>query len=176
MSIYKVVLLGEPQAGKTTFIRKIQNSNFKVEYDPTPGVEVHSLKFETTYGLITLHVWDCAGQEKWAGLKHAYWLESHGAIAMFDLSSSISYRKTKARLEEFHQKQSQSPIVICGNKSEIQTIKPDKITLHTELGEKWNQTILCHNISVKSGTDLTLPFQTLMQQMTGLPDLFISPA
>ena len=38
----------------------------------TMGVEVHPLDFQTNLGPIRFDVWDCAGQEKFGGLRDGY--------------------------------------------------------------------------------------------------------
>ena len=178
---FKVCLIGDGNVGKTAFIRKLkvylswpaQSQIFQTSYDSTTGVEVHQLKFETNYGLIALNVWDCAGQERYSGLRHGYWLASQGVIGMFDLSRSETYQGLKKWLEQFHRQESTCPMVICGNKKDISTIKFEDLTLHQELSQKWNCEIGSCNISAKNDQDITCPLELLMCEMTNRPDLFI---
>jgi len=41
-------------------------------YVPTIGVEVHELQFYTNRGPVIFSVWDCAGQQKFGGLRDGY--------------------------------------------------------------------------------------------------------
>lgn len=82
--VYKVCLLGDGETGKTTIARKVMGipspSDF---YNPTLGVEVHPLNFDTNYGPVVLNIWDCAGQEKYGGLKEGYYIQSKSAIIFY---------------------------------------------------------------------------------------------
>uniref|UniRef100_A0AC35F371 GTP-binding nuclear protein n=1 Tax=Panagrolaimus sp. PS1159 TaxID=55785 RepID=A0AC35F371_9BILA len=65
---------------------------FEKKYVVTLGVEVHSLVFNTTHGEICFNVWDTAGQEKFGGLRHGYYIQGQCAITMFDVTSRITYK------------------------------------------------------------------------------------
>jgi GTP-binding nuclear protein Ran len=45
------------------------------------------MDFYTNFGKMILEVWDTAGQEKLAGLRDGYYIESNAAIVMFDVTT-----------------------------------------------------------------------------------------
>jgi GTP-binding nuclear protein Ran len=85
----KCVLIGDTGVGKTTYIKKLLLNFFDERFVKTLGVEVHPL--EITYSRlgeegnnsIVLHVWDCAGDDRFGGLRSGYWIEADMAIIMF---------------------------------------------------------------------------------------------
>jgi internalin A len=75
----KLLVVGEPEAGKTTLIKKMINSSYKVpnEEDSTTGIQVVKWQCEYT-GMaqsMKLNVWDFGGQEM-QYLTHQFFLSS----------------------------------------------------------------------------------------------------
>jgi GTP-binding nuclear protein Ran len=109
---YKIVLVGDGRVGKTKWVNKLLTSpslpspplppflspyasddyNFlnQDKYIPTLGVEVHPIHVKTNKGLMVFNIWDCAGQEKYGGLRDGYYILGHGAIVMFDSTNQES--------------------------------------------------------------------------------------
>ncbi|KAG8508725.1 GTP-binding nuclear protein Ran [Galemys pyrenaicus] len=61
---FKLVLVGDSETGKTTFMKHHLTSEFEKKYVATPGIEVHPLVFHVNRGPIKFNLWDTAGQEK----------------------------------------------------------------------------------------------------------------
>jgi len=89
---FKLVLLGDGAVGKTAYIRKLMSDDFIRHYCATLGVEVRCLDFLTNRGHIKFNVWDCAGQEKFGGLRDGYYIKGQCAIIMFDVTARITYK------------------------------------------------------------------------------------
>ena len=76
---YKVVIIGETEVGKTTFMKRlIYNLNNLYMVQRTLGVEVMPLDLHGDIGRIRLNLWDCGG--KFKGLEEKYYIDSYGAI------------------------------------------------------------------------------------------------
>ncbi|XP_060210947.1 GTP-binding nuclear protein Ran-B1-like, partial [Lycium barbarum] len=69
---FNLVIVGDGETGKTTFVKRHLNGEFEKKYDPTIGVEVHPLDFFTNCGEIRFYCWDTAGQEKFGALRDSY--------------------------------------------------------------------------------------------------------
>jgi GTP-binding nuclear protein Ran len=87
---YKIILVGDGNVGKTTWIKKLLTSNFEKKYVATLGVEVHPIHVQTNIGLVIFNMWDCAGQEKYGGLRDGYYIHGDGAIIMYDSTNEHS--------------------------------------------------------------------------------------
>ncbi|MEA5532792.1 COR domain-containing protein [Crocosphaera sp. XPORK-15E] len=61
----KLLIIGEPGAGKTTLAQKIQNPNYQLkEEDSTKGIDVIQWDFEMSNGQqFRVNIWDFGGQE-----------------------------------------------------------------------------------------------------------------
>ncbi len=87
----KVLIVGEPKAGKTTLFRKLQNSNYlpqeatKEEKESTIGVDINILEFPFDKEKdFKAHLWDFGGQEKQYVLHQYFFTERSLYILLAD--------------------------------------------------------------------------------------------
>ena len=64
--LFKVIVTGEQNSGKTSLVRRISDDNFRDYTDTTIGVEFVSVEREIGGQRIKYHFWDTAGQESFA--------------------------------------------------------------------------------------------------------------
>ena len=76
MQEVKISIIGNSAVGKTSFVRKLLTNEIPEEHIATLGVEV----FPVSKNNKIFNLWDCAGLEKFGGLRDGYWLKSDGAI------------------------------------------------------------------------------------------------
>ena len=75
-----------------------------------------------TDDIIRLQVWDTAGQERFRSITRSYYRNSHGCLAMFDLSNRNSFLQIEEMLAEFKNSglaEYSDNIVLVGGKSDI---------------------------------------------------------
>ena len=86
---FKITLLGLPNSGKTTFLKRLIKNTNDIEYNdyiPTLGVDVSTFDING----IRLNIWDCAGDQRYRGLKSGYHIDTKAAI-IFRKSNDNSY-------------------------------------------------------------------------------------
>lgn len=93
---YKIVLVGAPCSGKTTFVHSLCGLVHSETYTPTLGVDIHSFSCSS----YTAVIWDCAGKEDCGGLRDGYWMNTDGAIIYLDGSQDLDTQT--AYLEEYN--------------------------------------------------------------------------
>ena len=59
----KLLLLGDPSVGKTTFLNKYIKNKYLQNYELTIGVDYASKKVIVDNRNVNLQIWDTAGQE-----------------------------------------------------------------------------------------------------------------
>mmetsp|Transcript_21566 Transcript_21566/g.33510 ORF Transcript_21566/g.33510 Transcript_21566/m.33510 type:complete len:221 (-) Transcript_21566:45-707(-) len=165
---FKVILVGEGGVGKTTFVKRHLTGEFERKYIATLGVEVRPLTFLTNYGPITFNIWDCAGQEKFGGLRDGYFICGQAAIIMFDIGSAITFKKCTNWKRDINRVCEEIPMVLCGNKVDMidRKVKP----LDIAKSETWEE-IPYYDISAKSNYNFEKPFLQLARILTGKEDL-----
>lgn len=167
---FKVILVGEGGVGKSTYINRLLTGEFEKKYVPTMGVEVHPLTFRTTRGVIYLNVWDTAGQEKFSGPRDGYYIAADACIGMFDLTSKVTLEHLPGILREVKKVRGEIPMVVCGNKCDVQEVK---VSLETraKIAEKYRY----FDISAKSNYQYEEPFLCLMRMLVRDDTLEIVP-
>ena len=119
ISKHKVLIIGDGGVGKSTFLKHLRTQEFDERYLATLGVEVHPLYGKNSNDeRITLEFWDCAGQDKFAGLKDGYYVQADAAIVMFSLCSRESFRKLCYWIGEFKRVCPNKPLVIVGTQAD----------------------------------------------------------
>ena len=98
---YKVCLIGAARSGKSAFCRDALGSDFKENYVPTLGVEVHPLTLHTTIGDVMLNLWDIAGDERYGGLGDGYYIQSKAAIVFCDVTRPESIPDSENLLQVY---------------------------------------------------------------------------
>ncbi|HSW77068.1 MAG TPA: GTP-binding protein [Candidatus Saccharimonadales bacterium] len=175
---FKVVLVGDGGVGKSTYVNRLKTGEFKRKYIPTQGVDVIPLTFSTNYGTIIFKVWDCAGQEKFEGLRDGYWIGAQAALFMFNVTNQSTFEKLPTWMKDVHRVTNEIPFVICGNKCEIGNYR--QVTnqqINHILGGK-NLTndpsdSKYFDISARSNYNFEKPWVSLARQLTGYGDLII---
>lgn len=74
----KVIIVGDTNTGKTSWVRKITGFD-GIKERPTMGADVYKHK----HGKRTLELWDTAGNEKYGGLHSAYYVGATCAIIFY---------------------------------------------------------------------------------------------
>ncbi len=168
MQTYKIVIIGDKNTGKTSFVRRHLNGIFLTDYEPTLGVEVHPLVFNTNYGDFGFNIWDTAGDDKKMGLVDGYYISADGAIIFY--TSDSNYDKTKKLVEKFLELNPHKPIVNVWNKSDL----PDEQSYILNAGYQYiTQGKETYQVSAKSNYNYEKPFLYLLRNLTNKSNLSI---
>lgn len=122
--IYKIILLGNANVGKTTFIELyINNYNYNSYIGTTIGINMRS-KIYPPIGEDNerkIIIWDTAGQEKYRSLVSLHYRDCHGVILMFDLNDRKSYDDIRYWMKEIYKYNNKKIIFyIIGNKTDLE--------------------------------------------------------
>lgn len=167
---FKIVLIGDGEVGKTTFVKRFLTGEFEKKYVATLGVEVHPIRFESNYGPIVFNCWDTAGQERYGGLRDCYYIGADAGILFFDVTSRVSYQNVKTFKNFFQQITKVAvrvPTVLVGNKVDLKERKVSH--------ESKEEGCLTHHpyfeTSVRNNVNCEKPFLSLARTLLGKPDL-----
>ena len=169
METFKVTLLGDGGVGKTTLIKRHLTGDFDKRYIATLGVDVCPLRFETNYGNICLNIWDCAGQEKFGGLRDGYYVQSHALIAMFDLTSVDTFKNIERWILSYLKTNPNDPIILCGNKYDIKERNVSYEMIQEFIFQRSG--IRYFDISAKSNYNFEKPFLEVCRMVMNKDDL-----
>ena len=142
MSSYKIVVLGSGSVGKSALTVRLVSNHFLAVYDPT--VE-ESYRTQTTIDNepAVLEIIDTAGQEEYNAIKEAHVVKSQGFLLVFSLTSRQSFDDLEAihetiyHLKEKDPAKDDIPMVIAGNKCDLEADRCVAITEGEDLAKSW---------------------------------------
>jgi len=172
VATFKCILVGDAAVGKTTFVRRHISGEFTRVYEPTLGVEVRSLKFTTSRGVIMFNVWDTAGQEKLGCLRDGYYIDGNCAIIMFDVTNLDSYKNVPNWHRDVERVCDRIPMVLVGNKVDVvdRQVKGKQIVFHRK------KQMMYYDVSAKANFNYEKPFLYLAKRLANDMALtFVAP-
>ena len=155
---HKIVFIGDPNTGKTSFMHRLINNTFKEEYESTIGVDFYTKTIKYNETIFKLQLWDTAGQEKYKALIPSYIRGASIIFILYDITNQSSFDSIGKWLSfvkgEIDVKNTK--LVLIGNKSDLQASR--KVT--KEAGEKLakEENILFYEMSVKTTEGLNEAF------------------
>lgn len=93
----KLLLLGDGEVGKTSYVQNLGGHIPQLRYDPTMGVVARPVMLQNEGNVTMVSIWDTAGRDEFRGLRDGYSLGADCAIIMVSndvsLPSVDSYKK-----------------------------------------------------------------------------------
>lgn len=99
--LIKIVIIGAPGAGKTSLMLRFIENHYDESYISTIGVDFKLKTIRVGDSILKLQVWDTAGQERFRSITRSYYRNSHGCLAMFDLTDRNSFLCVEEMINEF---------------------------------------------------------------------------
>jgi small GTP-binding protein len=140
----KIVLLGDMNVGKSTFITKYITGLYKNNIDSTLGASFFTKKIIFNEQEYTLEIWDTAGQERYRSLAPMYYRNADVALIFFDLSRLYTYKSVNYWKNE---------LSLLSNNNLIQIVVGNKLDL-IDINDLPNQYKKHFLISVKENIDI----------------------
>ena len=101
-------------------------SNFSNQYKATIGAEFLSKEILLGDKVVSMQIWDTAGQEKYQSVQGVFYRGSDGCVLVYDITSVESFQSLRKWKEEFLNGANISnpetfPFVLVGNKADMVT-------------------------------------------------------
>lgn len=157
---YKILVVGEPNVGKTTYVTRITTSDFKKQYVPTEGMTISSFRIQNEQkDDFTFNLWDFGGSPLESFDMDTNFKDARGAIVLFDVTRPETYVGIKPWIRRIRKAVPNIPIVLCGNKIDLpdRSVQPASIGMHNDYG------IVYYDLSAKSNYNYEKPFEYFMK-------------
>jgi small GTP-binding protein len=169
----KIVVVGEPDVGKTSIIKNFVEGAFPKDYIPTIGANffIKNVFFEANQEEYEcqLGIWDIAGQILWSAMRMQYYKGADGVFVLGDLTKP----KTFEQIENFWVKDIRDcldkvPLILLANKADLtkDSMKIDEKKMRETLG--FSKII---KTSAKTGQNIQLSFQEIIKSILNLQDI-----
>ena len=87
----KIIIIGDSGVGKTNFITRFCEDNFKDSYVATIGVDFKIKTVEVGGKRYKLQIWDTAGQERFKNITQTYYKGAAGVVLAFSITDRHSF-------------------------------------------------------------------------------------
>jgi Ras-related protein Rab-1A len=130
--LYKIILLGDSGAGKSTFLLSLNPTyTFSNTYIATTIVDFECKTVKYKKDQINLHLWDTAGQERFRPVMYSYYRTAACAILFFDITDRSTFLSLPAWMQEMEKRIDLDNIILflIGNKTDkISESKPRAVS------------------------------------------------
>ena len=90
----KIIVVGNTNTGKTSFVNKWTKNQFSESYKATIVSEFGYKIFEKNGKIYRIQIWDLAGQDKSTTMTRVFCKDSHGVVVLCDVTDKISLDAT----------------------------------------------------------------------------------
>ena len=118
--IFKVLLIGEAAVGKTSLTMKFISGKFKSDYLLTVGMEPYSKYVKIGEDMVTLSIWDIAGQQRFDVFRTMFFRGAKAALLVFDLTRPATLTKLESWYKDLIKNAGKDVVpILVGNKNDL---------------------------------------------------------
>ncbi|XP_037107070.1 uncharacterized protein rab44 [Syngnathus acus] len=140
---FNVVMVGNSNVGKTSFMKRAQNGKFFPDLPASAGLDTCLWTVVVDGKPVVLQLWDTAGQERFRSITHQVFHRAHAFLLMYDITSSQSFTAVHYWATCIQESATKNvPVLLLGNKSDhierhVSTEEAQKVakTLNTDFME-----------------------------------------
>lgn len=155
---FKIVVVGDPGVGKTSFIDRIMSLE---PPGTTDYAKIYPKNFYTTHGPVNFKLWDADTVQELKNHEQGFFDKANGAIIMFDLTSKETYKNVPKWFKTITRLCDEIPTVVLGNKADVKehAVNANKSTFQ----KKMNLTYF--DLSAKANYHIEKPYLNLMRKL-----------
>ncbi|XP_065174342.1 ras-related protein Rab-43-like isoform X1 [Sycon ciliatum] len=116
--VFKVVLVGEVNVGKTSIFQRLRAKRFQ-EWGTTVGVDQFTKEYEVDGVTVTLQIWDTAGSEKYRTLTANYYHSAAACVYVYDLGAVDSLYNLSTWADDARRFEPRHCMFLVGNKCDL---------------------------------------------------------
>ncbi|OWF56238.1 ras-related protein Rab-19-like [Mizuhopecten yessoensis] len=163
--LYKIILIGDINVGKTSIVRRFRDGAFDDTYRTTIGVDFAIRTLDIDNKQVKLQIWDTSGQERFRSITTSYFRNAHGIVLVYDITNRTSLEVAERWLMDVNRLCGDSPVnLLVGNKSDL--IDRRQVTIQEAKTFAANHGMIGPiETSAKSAANIDQAFYSLAQEL-----------
>ncbi|KAK3598664.1 hypothetical protein CHS0354_020425 [Potamilus streckersoni] len=162
--IFKLLLIGDADVGKSSLIRRFADNTFTESYNSTIGLDFITKIIQLDGKTIKLQIMDTAGQERFRTITSSYYTGADGIIVVYDITDKESFNNVKKWLQEIDRYACENvKKLLVGNKCDLTTEKVVDYTTAKEFADQLGIPFL--ETSAKNATNVEQAFMTIAAEI-----------
>ncbi|KAH8813761.1 ras family-domain-containing protein [Flagelloscypha sp. PMI_526] len=118
--LFKIVLVGDSEVGKSNLIRRFTHNEFKVDSPSTIGVCFESRSIEINSRMVKTQIWDSYGGERYHAIPPSFYRGAVCALLVYDITNRESYDNIGTWLTALREHSRDGVVVmLVGNKTDL---------------------------------------------------------
>ena len=122
--IYKVLLIGDGNVGKTSLVRRFCEGKFEDSRVLTIGVDFQIKTIKLGERMIRLSIWDVAGQERFRTFRDQFYAGTLAVALIYDVTAPATFFNLPRWRDEVAAVVPNVPMVVIGNKTDLGLVVP----------------------------------------------------
>ena len=120
--VFKVLVVGDSNVGKTSLIHRYCDKQFEREYLATIGVDVKTADVLVGSTRCRLQIWDTAGQERYRTIVPTFYRGCHGVIITYDITRPESFEHVAGWIKSVDERVMDSSVIlmVIGTKTDLE--------------------------------------------------------
>lgn len=164
--LFKIVLIGDCGAGKTSVVQRFKTGNFVERHGNTIGVDFSMKSLIIDNKKIKLQIWDTAGQERFRTITQSYYRSANGVIIVYDITKRSSFMNLQRWIEEVRRYTASNVLLILiGNKCDLESLREVEVSEVAAVCECIPEIIFSMEVSAKENTNIDEAFLLLATEL-----------
>ena len=166
---FKILLLGDSEVGKTSYILRFCDDKFQENSLTTIGLDTKTKFIKVNDKKIQLIIWDSAGQERFKSIAKNSFKGAHGLILMYAVNKKKSFRAIKEWINNIKEgiDIKKVGLIIVGNKIDL-PLEEREVNEEMVKSLKENENIEIMEGSAKNNINVNECFVKLIEKMLEL--------
>ena len=168
-TLIKLCIIGDSSVGKSNFLFKFIEGQFSPLHVATIGFDYKSriITLPNFKKKVKLQIWDTAGQEKYMSVNKNLFQRVQGVILMYDITSRETFERLNIWLDIIKQMTNDIPIVLVGNKLDLEDNEDDGRIIEYGEGEDFakENDFDFFEVSAKNGTNVEKAFISIAEKI-----------
>ncbi len=118
--------MGEGAVGKTSLVGRYVYDSFEGDYLATIGTDIHVKMVTVDQTVVKLVIWDIAGQDNFAQLRRAYYMNASGAFFVFDTTRPETIERVDEWINALFTVTGKIPLMLLENKVDLDSALTDE--------------------------------------------------